>query len=177
MAAPRMGSSMGGLGSAGVPLYTYASNVAALGQSDATNVLLEHQTRGALKAAKTPEARQRAQATLDRIAGNRRDFHTAQKAVIAKLGDPQFMAGFGSNGGEEFLSYMNIGESLLVKGGADWAKWNKSMTTNLNNIQNSDGTWSGQHCITGRTFCTAAALMVLMIDRVHIRPASQPNHI
>ena len=31
--------------------------------------------------------------------------------------------------------------------------------------QNPDGSWSGDHCITGRTFCTSSALMVLMTDR------------
>ena len=67
--------------------------------------------------------------------------------------------------------------SLLAKGGADWEKWSKSMTTNLYNIQNSDGTWSGQHCITGRTFCTSAALLVLMTDRARTRPAPKPSHI
>ncbi len=78
------------------------------------------------------------------------------------------MAGFGSNGGEEFLSYMNIGESLVVKGGQPWHKWDTSMTANMNRIQNDDGSWTGHHCITGRTFCTAAALMVLMVDRTPV---------
>jgi len=32
-------------------------------------------------------------------------------------------------------------------------------------IQNQDGTWTGHHCITGRTFCTSAALLVLTVDR------------
>ena len=40
-----------------------------------------------------------------------------------------------------------------------------AMTSNLNRIQNSDGSWSGHHCITGRTFCTSTALLVLMADR------------
>ena len=31
--------------------------------------------------------------------------------------------------------------------------------------QNEDGSWSGHHCITGRTFCTAGALLTLMADR------------
>ncbi len=38
-------------------------------------------------------------------------------------------------------------------------------TAKVNGVQNQDGTWSGSHCITGRTVCTAAALMVLMVDR------------
>ncbi len=85
--------------------------------------------------------------------------------MIARLDDKQFIAGFGSNGGEEFLSYLNIGESLVVKGDKTWKSWDKSITENLNRVQNSDGSWSGHHCITGRTFCTSAALLVLMVDR------------
>ena len=37
-------------------------------------------------------------------------------------------------------------------------------------VQNEDGSWTGHHCITGRTFCTAAALLVMMGDRT---PATQ----
>ena len=69
------------------------------------------------------------------------------------------------NGGEEFLSYMNIGESLVVKGGDVWKSWDKSISQNLYRVQNNDGSWSGHHCITGRTFCPSAALVVLMVDR------------
>ena len=78
------------------------------------------------------------------------------------------MAGFGSNGGEEFLSYMNIAESLVVKGGEEWKRWDSEMTENLNRVQNDDGSWSGHHCITGRTFCTSTALLVLLADRTPV---------
>ena len=40
-----------------------------------------------------------------------------------QLKSAAFVSGFGSNGGEEFLSYMNIGESLVVKGGDEWKRW------------------------------------------------------
>ncbi len=42
------------------------------------------------------------------------------------------------------------------------------MAANLDRVQNEDGSWSGQHCITGRTFCTAAALLTLMADRAPV---------
>src|SRR5207249_3198638 len=45
-----------------------------------------------------------------------------------------------------------------------WQKWMTRMTKNLIRAQNADGSWTGDHCITGRTFCTAAALMILTID-------------
>ena len=64
---------------------------------------------------------------------------------------------------------MNISETLVVKGGPEWEKWDKRMTENLSSIQNKDGSWTGHHCITGRTFCTAAALLVLMADRARFR--------
>ncbi|HAO19564.1 MAG TPA: hypothetical protein DCQ37_03120 [Desulfobacteraceae bacterium] len=82
------------------------------------------------------------------------------------MNDQQFVAGFGSNGGEEFLSHLNIGESLFIAGGQEWEQWDKKMSDNINRIQNNDGSWTGHHCITGRTFCTSAALLVLMIDRM-----------
>lgn len=111
-----------------------------------------------------------AEKELNEIRNNEKNLQSAQAKVIERLNDRQFQAGFGSNGGEEFLSYMNIGESLVLKGGDEFAKWDKGMTENLNAIQNEDGSWSGQHCITGRTFCTAAALMVLTVDRVRPTP-------
>jgi hypothetical protein len=76
-----------------------------------------------------------------------------------------FVRGFGSNGGEEFLSYLHISESLLSKGGKEWEDWDRKMTENLERVQNADGSWAGNHCITGRTFCTATALLVLLGDR------------
>jgi hypothetical protein len=99
------------------------------------------------------------------VAANTKSLEQAQSAVVERMNDKQFVAGFGSNGGEEFLSYMNIGESLVLKGGDEFTKWDQSMTENLNRVQNEDGSWTGDHCITGRTFCTAAALMTLTVDR------------
>ena len=77
----------------------------------------------------------------------------------------QFVAGFGSNGGEEFLSFLNISEALVVKGGKDWEEGYAKMTQGMEKAQDKDGGWSGHHCITGKTFCTAGALLVLMADR------------
>ena len=61
------------------------------------------------------------------------------------------------------LRYLNIGESLFAKGGEDWSKWDDRITANLVKVQNEEGSWSGAHCITGRTFCTSAALLVLTL--------------
>ncbi len=157
---------VGGGGDAGVALYSSGGQLAAMNSASVTNAGLRHYYEDiAISPTTQPAAREEARLMLTRFAANDKALGEAQKQVIARLGDKQFMAGFGSNGGEEFLSYLNIGESLFTKGGDDWKKWDDSMTGNLNKIQNDDGSWSGQHCITGRTFCTAAALQVLTIDR------------
>lgn len=88
------------------------------------------------------------------------------QADLAKsVRDDRFVAGFGNNGGEEFLSFMNISEALLLKGGKDWDDWDAKMVKGLEKAQDKDGSWQGHHCITGKTFCTAGALLVLMADR------------
>jgi hypothetical protein len=85
--------------------------------------------------------------------------------LVGKLDEPSFIAGFGNNGGEEFLSYLLISETLVQKGGDQWLKWDQAITQLVGKVQNDDGSWTGHHCITGRTFCTATALLVLMGDR------------
>jgi hypothetical protein len=153
-------------GNAGVELYSRAAQVAALQASANSNAILRSRYQIIAAAPTTaPAARAEATAMLQRFADNDKDLFNCQNVIIERLKDKQFVAGFGSNGGEEFLSYLNIGESLVLKGGDAWTTWDKAITENLNRIQNDDGSWSGQHCITGRTFCTAAALMVLTVDR------------
>jgi len=152
-------------GSAGVELYSAGANVSGLADSVNTNAPAEAQARKDIKTAKTQKDRERAQRQLAKFEADKQDLADARKAVVARLEDKQFIAGFGSNGGEEFLSHMSIGESLVAAGGEDWKKWDESMTKNMNRVQNKDGSWSGHHCITGRTFCTSAALLVLMVDR------------
>lgn len=154
-------------GAAGVELYAVASNVQSIKDSDDTNQLRARELVAKLDAPSTqPEERAAAQRELGDIRQNQQALALATDAVVNRLDDKQFVAGFGSNGGEEFLSYMNIGETLVAKGGDEWQKWDQSMTENLNRIQSDDGSWSGHHCITGQTFCTSAALMTLMTDRV-----------
>jgi len=86
--------------------------------------------------------------------------------VLERLQDQRFVAGFGSDGGEEYLSYMKIGEGLAGDPDTEkeFAHFTKAMKGNLARVQNQDGSWTGHHCITGRNFCTAAALMVMTLD-------------
>ena len=86
-------------------------------------------------------------------------------AVQAKLSDARFVSGFGSIGGEEFFSYLNISDSLRRTGGPEWTKWHAGMKEKIVKMQNQDGTWAGHHCITGRVAVTSAAILTLLADR------------
>jgi hypothetical protein len=87
------------------------------------------------------------------------------KASAQRAQESGVMSGFGSNGGEEFLSYLMTGESLIISGGDDWKQWYEKMSGRLTQVQNEDGSWSGHHCITSPVFCTATCLLVLSIDK------------
>jgi hypothetical protein len=86
-------------------------------------------------------------------------------AIKGRLTDRNFVAGFGSIGGEEFFSYLNISDSLRRAGGPQWQKWNSEMKAKVLKIQNEDGTWAGHHCITGRVAVSSAAILLLAVDR------------
>ncbi len=173
-----MAGMAGGLvtdGAAGVELYARASNLSVLQDSVNTYGFQETKLREKLDTAKTDEDRKSAQEGLTRIERGRKAHQESQKALLGRLDDAAFVAGFGSNGGEEYLSYMNISESLVLKGGLDWKRWDDAMASNLNRVQNDDGSWSGHHCITGRTFCTSSALLVLMADRTPVPVAGKAD--
>ncbi|NBC10484.1 MAG: hypothetical protein GVY24_01950 [Planctomycetes bacterium] len=179
--------------SAGIELYSAATSVGGLADASKANQVRRQEAAQQAEAAQEenarlatalpnatePEERERIEKQIEinetkiAEAGERladydkadEDLDAAKEALLKRMDDEQFVAGFGNNGGEEFLSYLQIGEALVVDGGEQFAEWDKKMTRNLNNVQNNDGSWSGHHCITGRTFCTSAALLVLTVDR------------
>ncbi len=154
---------------AGVGIYTassYLTNVA-----DVSNTLRRDEQKARETLAKkdaSKEDKEKAQKTLKDVEKNEKLRQEATAAVVKQLDQPAFVQGFGSNGGEEFLSFMNLSEALLLKGGKEWEKWDKEVTASVTRVQDKDGSWSGHHCITGKTFCTAGALLVLMADRAPI---------
>jgi len=160
-------------GTAGVELYGFAGNLSAMQDQENTNAARETHLRDELAQTTASEKKKEIQTTLDRYEANRKQLKEVKTALVQRLDDTQFIQGFGSNGGEEFLSYMNIGEALVVNGGPEWEKWDKQITENLNRIQNEDGSWTGHHCITGRTFCSAAAILVLTTDRAPVPVAGK----
>ena len=86
-------------------------------------------------------------------------------AIQGQLASPSFVSGFGSIGGEEFFSYLNISDSMQRIGGDAWSKWHGDITQKILGLQNGDGTWSGHHCITGRVAMTSAAILNLTVER------------
>jgi hypothetical protein len=72
--------------------------------------------------------------------------------------------GFGNNGGEEFLSYLQTGEGMIIGKDQSWKNWYENMSGRLIKIQNNDGSWSGHHCITSPVFCTATCLLILAVN-------------
>ena len=105
------------------------------------------------------------------MAGMSRD--DAEKAVAAynvynaakdRAQANEVISGFGNNGGEEFLSFLQTGESLIINKDRSWRNWYEATTSRLVGIQNNDGSWNGHHCITSPVFCTATALLILGVN-------------
>ena len=150
----------------GVSIYREAAKLSGLNERTKSNVSRKAEAEKKLAEASVPAAeKDKARADLKQVADDEKASQVAQQAVAAKLSDTRYTAGFGNNGGEEFLSYLNLGESLRERGGKEWDAWKEKMQTTLCTAQNSDGSWAGNHCITGRTFCTGTALLTLLIDR------------
>jgi len=102
---------------------------------------------------------------LSRDPSSRAEHKEVLKAAVARLDDAQFVGGYGSMGGEEFISYLNLSDSLSRTGGEAWTKWNGGIQDRVRKLQNKDGTWAGHHCITGRVACTSAAVLTLLAER------------
>jgi hypothetical protein len=154
------------LGDAGVTLYGTSARAAGLQELVMTMRLKEDKARETLeKKDASSEAKQLAKKQLELREKADDAAALALRGVSGQLEDKRFLGGFGSNGGEEFLSFMNISEALHARGGDEWEKWDKLVAPLVLGAQDKDGAWSGDHCITGRTACTAFAILTLLADR------------
>ncbi len=90
--------------------------------------------------------------------------YNVYNASKEKAQQNEVMTGFGNNGGEEFLSFLQTGESMVVNDDDDWKTWYDDVSGRLMKIQNADGSWNGHHCITSPVFCTATSLLILSIE-------------
>lgn len=158
---------------AGVDIYRYASKLGGMTRFRQNNDGRRTELNATLVSPEaTAEEKEAGKKELAEIKQADADQAVLLEQVAGKVKEKAFVAGFGNNGGEEFISFMNIGEALHAKGGNDWIDWEKQMNATVAKAQNEDGSWAGQHCITGRTFCTATALMVIMSDRAPVEPAA-----
>lgn len=152
--------------SAGVNLYREASKLGGLWEKNVTNGKAKKEAEAVVaKPDAKPEDKDRARQELARIQKEDDAAQAATKAVTSQIGDSKFVAGFGNNGGEEFLSYLTLAEALRAKGGKEWDDWKSKASLTIRTAQNEDGGWSGNHCITGRNFCTGTAVLVLVTTR------------
>ncbi|MBL9075852.1 MAG: hypothetical protein JNL08_00025 [Planctomycetes bacterium] len=153
---------------AGVSLYASAANQrGVVAEAKVAEQLVEAGKREgklAADAALTAEALQQLGVAEDRAAGMLQSVQMNTAAKVRSF-DENLLAGFGNNGGEEFLSYQMKSESLVIDGGEEWSKWTTLMHERLAKVQNQDGSWSGHHCITSPAFCTASAISCLTADR------------
>ena len=74
------------------------------------------------------------------------------------------MNGFGNNGGEEYLSHLQTGESFIMSKDNSWKQWYDNISGKLIYAQTQNGSWQGHHCITSPVFCTATCLLILSIQ-------------
>ncbi len=159
---------------AGISIYRESSKLGGLWERSKTNAIQKPKSEAVLADANAnDEMKDKARGELKQIETDEQAKAVAVRGVAEKLGDASYTAGFGNNGGEEFLSYMNLSEIMHEKGGKDWEDWKLKMIKTLCGAQNEDGSWSGHHCITGHTFCTATALLTLMVERMPVaKPAA-----
>jgi len=151
---------------AGVMLYGLSSTTRASAKESkrAQDLVAKAKKEGKIKDEKVTEENLKA-AGVD--APDAKELVTAYSINQASQQQAQredVLTGFGNNGGEEFMSFLMTGESLMMQGGDSWKKWYDGTTGKLVNIQNGDGSWNGHHCITSPVFCTATCLLVLSVN-------------
>jgi hypothetical protein len=162
------GRGFGGLdaGNAGVDLYSAAATLSAMQDAVNTHRILGQTSQSVLRSNGSAERqREDARRQLAKLDEHEKALREALRVVVKKIQDGRFVNGFGSDGGEEFISFALLTEALLANNMKEFGEWDKAMAGRLQNTQNATGSWSGKHCITGETFCTAAALMTMTADR------------
>jgi hypothetical protein len=150
---------------AGVMLYGLSSTTRASAKESkrAQDLVAKAKREGKIKDDKVTEENLKAAGVSTPDAKQMYTAYNINTASRAQATRSDVMQGFGNNGGEEFMSFLMTGESMMMQGGEEWKKWYDMMSGKLVNIQNQDGSWNGHHCITSPVFCTATCLLILSI--------------
>ncbi|HLF62345.1 MAG TPA: prenyltransferase/squalene oxidase repeat-containing protein [Saprospiraceae bacterium] len=153
---------------AGISLYALASTQRASAK-DARKVrdMLDDDESIMMDAVEVVEVKKhlRKRGVSEEEAGMLAEAYVVNRSANEQLQNDDVLNGFGNNGGEEFLSFMMTSESMVSTGTQEWDQWHAKMTNLLSSVQNKDGSWSGQHCITSPVFCTAAVILTMTADR------------
>lgn len=152
---------------AGISLYSIAGSQRATAKEarEAEEAVADAANEGKLSAPEVSEDNLRQLGFTDADAKKLTEAYDKNKAATRMLQEDAVLAGFGNNGGEEFLSYMMTSEAMAGTGGQEWDAWYQKMYQRLSKIQNNSGNWSGHHCITSPVFCTAAVILAMTADR------------
>ena len=152
---------------AGVMLYSVSGSARASAK-EARRV--EEEVKKAKRDGRLAQTAPASAENLEKIGFNKDDamkystaYEVYQSAKVAAQRE-DVMDGFGSNGGEEFLSYLQTGESMVIGKDNAWKEWYDNISGRMLKIQNNDGSWNGHHCITSPVFCTATSLLILSIN-------------
>jgi len=152
---------------AGVMLYAVSSSVrgSAKDARKAKEAIARAKKEGKLsKNEKVTAANLRKAGLSEAEATEYATSYNVYESAKNKAQEEDVLSGFGNNGGEEFLSFLQTGESLVVNKDNDWKKWYDDMSGRILKIQNQDGSWNGHHCITSPVFCTATSVLLLTVE-------------
>jgi hypothetical protein len=153
---------------AGIPLYALSSTQRATASSaNITRQALAQELGQQTDTLSRDLALQalRQQGIEDEKAARMVDAYLTNVQAARQVIRDEVQQGFGNNGGEEFVSHLLTSESLAAIGGEEWQQWHSRVSKLYRDIQNSNGSWSGHHCITSPVFCTAAVVLALTADR------------
>lgn len=152
---------------AGIVLYSVSSSTRASAK-EARKV--EEEVKKAKKEGKLAAEAEITADNLEDIGYNKQDamkYSTSYNVYESAKNVSQrkdVMTGFGNNGGEEFLSFLQTGESMIIGKDSEWKEWYDKVSGTLLGIQNKNGSWNGHHCITSPVFCTATSVLILTVN-------------
>ncbi len=152
---------------AGIILYAVSGSVRASAKEARKAKADIKKAKAEGKIAQNAEVNAETLEEIGYVRGDAQKYGTAYKVYESAKKTAQrddVLDGFGNNGGEEFLSYLQTGESMLVSKDEDWKNWYDDMSGRILKIQNEDGSWNGHHCITSPVFCTATSLLLLTVE-------------
>lgn len=152
---------------AGVMLYSVSSSVRSTAKEskEINDVVIAAKKKGVI--AQNAAVDNTTLKTLGYSDSEAEKYITANKINIAAKDQAMrndVLSGFGNNGGEEYLSYLQTGESFVMGKDNAWKNWYDNISGRLISAQTSDGSWQGHHCITSPVFCTATCLLMLSIQ-------------